>query len=127
MTQHTPGPWEAYDCEPEEQATGAMIFAEDGTEDGRLICTIAKSKRVQPDDKRRLAYSVLTEEDAANAEFIVRAVNCHEDLLAAAVAIVETQPHFQKPGSAHKPGSDVYRRYEAGVALRAAIAKAKGE
>ncbi len=65
MRQHTPGPWRQNDLNPYEvDATGRRIA---DTRDRGCVCH--------------------TQEERANAEFIVRACNSHTDLLVACNSI----------------------------------------
>lgn len=101
-TKHTPGPWV------------------------RLGRTSDRHHAIGPEGETPNAAPVTVnalydEEGEANADFIVRACNAHEDLLEALEALVE---HFLVKCEV---GGDDPRRWDSWNAARAAIAKAKGE
>jgi hypothetical protein len=105
MTKHTPTPW---------IVTNGVQIWRDGHSSlaSPRICSLANA--AQPVEQ------LTAEEMAANAAFIVRAVNAHEELVAAARALLDrlddiTTDAFSKGGEA------VERE-----ALRAALAKAEG-
>ena len=68
---HTPGPWNAWCCK--ENDTGGGIFQDTNTENPRMICRIAKEKRVIHEDKRKSDDFVHSAEDEANARLIAAA------------------------------------------------------
>lgn len=78
--QHTPTPWEVLQVEDTHQG----IFSNCGNEAQSLIAQTFDGN------------------EKANAEFIVRAVNCHEELLAASQALLSelrwTSKHGEFPG-----------------------------
>jgi hypothetical protein len=67
----TPGPWYAWFCE--ENETGGGIFQDTNTESQRMICRMAKEKRVIHKDKRKSDDFVHSAEDEANARLIAAA------------------------------------------------------
>lgn len=75
-TQHTPGPWRAG-----QTSSGAFIEVTYTTEQGVVepIATCHQISLPRSSDQRAQAK--------ANAEFIVRACNAHDDLLAALEAL----------------------------------------
>jgi hypothetical protein len=100
--QHTPGPWKVFGVRRNQYlAVIDSIPDQDGKVIANCICHVA-----------------MTNPDAqANAEFIVRACNAHDDLLEAceqALICIEQDEHTHG------------RNFGAGNVLRAAIAKAKG-
>ena len=68
---HTPGPWYAWFCE--ENETGGGIFQDTNAESQRMICRMAKEKRVIHKDKRKSDDFVHSAEDEANARLIAAA------------------------------------------------------
>ena len=101
---HTPTPW------------FAVI---DSTEDGNPpIWSIQTSEEIPDEEDNTIAGIWGTEEiDAANAAFIVRACNAHDDLVTAAERIIETMN-----GRVHSNGA-----LGALMQLNKALAKARGE
>lgn len=79
--RHTPGPWVVGDESWEgDGAGGIVVEAQDGLMVALVYCP---TDRGEPENA--------TPTDRANAEFIVRAVNSHADLLAALEALMEIQ------------------------------------
>ena len=74
----TPGPWYAWFCE--ENETGGGIFQDTNTESQRMICRMAKEKRVIHKDKRKSDDFVHSAEDEANARLIAAAPAMYETL-----------------------------------------------
>ena len=68
---HTPGPWHAWYCK--ENQTGGGIFQDTNTDSQRMICRMAKDKRVIHEDKRKSDDFVHSAEDDANARLIASA------------------------------------------------------
>ena len=68
---HTPGPWHAWYCK--ENETGGGIFQDTNAESQRMICRMAKEKRVIHKDKRKSDDFVHSAEDEANARLIAAA------------------------------------------------------
>ena len=68
---HTPGPWHAWYCK--ENETGGGIFQDTNTDSQRMICRMAKEKRVIHEDKRKSDDFVHSAEDQANARLIASA------------------------------------------------------
>jgi len=68
---HTPGPWYAWFCK--ENETGGGIFQNTNTDNQRMICRMAKEKRVIHKDKRKSDDFVHSAEDEANARLIAAA------------------------------------------------------
>ena len=100
-------PWEMYDCKTGDRF-GGMIFAEDGSDEGRLVCTIAKSGQFTPKDRREKPYAVLNAEDVDVARLIAAA----PDLLEALENVMAVVP---------------FGHSELSLKARKAIAAAKGE
>jgi hypothetical protein len=96
-SRHTPGPWRV------NSGHGELWI--ESVKHGRVICAFEKHRTGQ-----------YTEQDGANAEFIVRACNAHDELLAACEALIS---QYDAPG-----GPALTEQVEA---VRAAIAKARGE
>jgi hypothetical protein len=71
-TKHTPTPWAAVEAE------GIWIERAGRADDDNVICDLVG--RVYD---RKKQTNLLTDEDRANAAFIVRAVNAHDAMLAA--------------------------------------------
>lgn len=101
LKKHTPGPWKS-----DEMAEDMALFHITGP-DGRRVASV----------DCRTTFMEDVDEAAANAAFIVRAVNCHEELLAALKSMVSAFHPTQG-------GSDIYCD-AATNAARAAIAKAE--
>ncbi len=73
QTRHTPAPWER---------SHTHIFV--GGEEGANVCTVGSPLASKFAEHRELRIGDPDfDESIANAEFIVRAVNCHDTLLAA--------------------------------------------
>ena len=105
MTDHTKTPWRIV-----SRTDGADIVTGDYPGGrARLIASCWSGGSDDADDAAR-----------ANAEFILRAVNAHDDLLAALRGMVEMFEHriYNRPGPI-----DAAQRWDA---ARAAIAKAEG-
>ena len=68
---HTPGPWHAWYCK--DNQTGGGIFQDTNTDSQRMICRMAKEKRVIHEDKRKSDDFVHSAEDEANARLIAAA------------------------------------------------------
>ena len=66
------------------------------------------------------------DQDDANAALIVRAVNCHEDLVAALEAMVDVQSRRKHPLGLPDEGIS-HDAADAASKARAALAKARGE
>jgi len=75
---HTPGPWYAWFCK--ENETGGGIFQNTNTDNQRMICRMAKEKRVIHKDKRKSDDFVHSAEDEANARLIAAAPAMYEAL-----------------------------------------------
>ena len=110
-TSHTPGPWK-------QHATPGKIYASVRGADGRCVADCGSRSDV-------IAQ--------ANAEFIVRACNAHDDLLEALQrAELSTKQICLAANIGHTSIKDKLRWYESqleqlGRELRAAIDKAEGE
>ena len=113
-TQHTPGPWTiaGVSVNPHE---GHVI--ESDSADGRTIAWTCNSL-----DNNGEEY--ISQEDIANAEFIVRACNSYDDLLSALMQLMEWEGG--EPGSYNNPDTQD-RADEVWQDAFEAIAKAKGE
>ena len=72
----TPGPWNAWCCK--ENDTGGGIFEDTNAENPRMICRIAKEKRVIHEDKRKSDDFVHSAEDEANARLIAQSPAMYE-------------------------------------------------
>ena len=72
----TPGPWHAWYCK--ENETGGGIFQDTNTDSQRMICRMAKEKRVIHEDKRKSDDFVHSTEDQANARLIASAPELFE-------------------------------------------------
>jgi len=72
----TQGPWYAWYCK--ENETGGGIFQDTNTESQRMICRMAKEKRVIHKDKRKSDDFVHSAEDEANARLIAAAPELYE-------------------------------------------------
>ena len=99
-TSHTPGPWK-------QHATPGKIYASVRGADGRCVADCGSRSDV-------IAQ--------ANAEFIVRACNAHDDLLEALEACERAldEAYFAEPDGCGCLACESLRK------ARAAIAKAKG-
>ena len=75
---HTPGPWHAWYCKENETYGG--IFQDTNAESQRMICRMAKEKRVIHKDKRKSDDFVHSAEDEANARLIAAAPEMYEVL-----------------------------------------------
>lgn len=106
-SKHTPGPWKLA-----PMAHGHSVHIEGGKDTE----TIAS------------AWATKNEQAIANAEFIVRACNAHDDMLAALIALTSNPRPSTLSRADDDEWAERYKRYEdAFNAARAAIAKAKGE
>ena len=106
MSRHTDVPWEART--PSDTPTHVVKIYQDA--EGRR-CTAFVA-----------VCSATTLDNAANAEFIVRACNSHDDLLAALKEAIATIKVFHG-----KPAWDIYERCAPEMQrFKAAIAKAEG-
>lgn len=74
----TPGPWHAWCCK--ENETGGGIFQDTNTDSQKMICRMAKDKRVTHKDKRKSDDFVHSAEDEANARLIAAAPEMYEVL-----------------------------------------------
>ena len=74
----TPGPWHAWYCK--ENETGGGIFQNTNADNQRMICRMAKEKRVIHKDKRKSDDFVHSAEDEANARLIAAAPAMYEVL-----------------------------------------------
>jgi YD repeat-containing protein len=112
-TQHTPVPWSiaGVSVNPHE---GHVI--ESDSADGRTIAWTCNSL-----DNNGEEY--ISQEDIANAEFIIRACNSHDALLAALMQLMEWEG--DEPGSYNDPDTQK-RADEVWQDAFDAIAKAKG-
>ena len=72
----TPGPWYAWYCK--ENETGGGIFQDTNTDSQKMICRMAKDKRVTHKDKRKSDDFVHSAEDDANARLIAAAPEMYE-------------------------------------------------
>jgi hypothetical protein len=104
-TTHTPGPWKV---DPSTAFNEALISAR-GVEIGLLYCSDGA------DDETELP-------GIANAEFIVRACNAHDELVA---ALQMVQRVVEWDGSLPRP-DDVPDAYAMETQIKAALAKAEG-
>lgn len=81
MSKHTVGPWYAH---------GYSIYAEDGLPVGQMAADYCADTILGNDWRRFNEQSKRSDDEAlANAAFIVKAVNCHEELLAVAKGALE--------------------------------------
>jgi hypothetical protein len=103
MTERTPGPWKTMPVERIGELERISIVT-----DAKMV--VADVLLYDPADR---------EEDTANAAYIVRACNAHDDLLAACEAAEPALWILAAGGS-----QDAARRH---TQLKAAIRKAKGE
>ena len=72
----TPGPWHAWYCK--DNQTGGGIFQDTNTDSQRMICRMAKEKRVIHEDKRKSDDFLHSAEDEANARLIASAPELFE-------------------------------------------------
>ena len=108
----TPGPWHAWYCK--ENETGGGIFQNTNADNQRMICRMAKEKRVIHKDKRKSDDFVHSAEDAANARLIAAA----PDLLAQCKEFEKCLTHLINSGDS---GADLERDK-----LREVLAKVEG-
>ena len=118
----TPGPWELIEA---NEHHGPFIIGETGDVCDLYVMTrpgFASTRNGGPSKPHHFANA------EANAAFIVRAVNCHDELLAALKALHHEAGHLCKQLAARGlpgvPGDTVDRVMEQ---ARAAIAKAEGD
>jgi hypothetical protein len=113
--EHTPGPWKAY---KNEEKQFINIFA-NSEKDGKIADRVAYVLGVEyPDTIDRKAE--------ANAAFIVRACNCHDELLAACKAALVFINNGVALGYIRMPDPDTPdTAHNTPIMLRAAIAKAE--
>ncbi len=103
MTKHTPTPWKVAETAPLVMDRGMFIrCVNEGHDHGAIACVNLGSR---------------SEEVQANARLIVKAVNCHDDLIEALTGLLEVCPC--------KNGCDPKDMTCATNAARAALAKAK--
>ena len=76
MSEHSPLPW---------SIVGSLVDQLYYIGGANAICDIHRSGYVENGDSR---FHRTPKEDEANAEFIVKAVNCHDELLAALKAFM---------------------------------------
>ncbi len=107
MEKHTPGPWYCW---------GGAVYRD--SDQDNPTAPIAFMCR----DERATAAGIYPVERDANAHFIVRAVNCHADLLAALERIAAAAGPFD---DSHTPYWTINE--DDITAARAAIARARGE
>jgi hypothetical protein len=69
----TPGPWHAWYCKENQGGGGIFQDTNDIEGDEKMICRMAKDKRVIHEDKRKSDDFVHSAEDEANARLIARA------------------------------------------------------
>lgn len=122
MSKHTPRPWK---YEPEDMTIRTMDFKSNaGMADYRGV-VIAE---LDAPNWRQCRPDSIPEKEA-NGAFIVKACNCHDDLLAALTRLtekVERANSIQHSGGGIMP-EDWSELYTLQNEARAAIAKAKGE
>ena len=109
---HTPGPWHAWYCK--ENETGGGIFQDTNAESQRMICRMAKEKRVIHKDKRKSDDFVHSAEDEANA----RLIGAAPDLLEQCKLFEKCLTHLINSGDS---GADLERDK-----LREVLAKVEG-
>lgn len=114
--KHTPGPWELSTLNGRVPAVREIKRPF-----GEASCYESSVRSVSGEHVCKLDFGYGRAWDAANAEFIVRCVNSHDELLAALKAIVAV---LQKEA----PGTPLnHHRYDAiGAQALKAIAKAEG-
>jgi len=113
---HTPGPWHAWYCK--ENETGGGIFQDTNTDSQRMICRMAKEKRVIHEDKRKSDDFVHSAEDQANARLIAAA----PEMLKVLQEILEPCPVKGYLGK-----YDHRRTYKARKKARAILDRVEGE
>lgn len=69
----TPGPWHAWYCKENQGGGGIFQDTNDIEGDEKMICRMAKDKRVIHEDKRKSDDFVHSAEDEANARLIAAA------------------------------------------------------
>jgi hypothetical protein len=106
-TTHTPLPWNSYGC---------AIYAGHRTNYGKAPRGAARLATTAPEDNDEMPDG----ERLENAEFICRAVNCHDELLAALEAIEKHAALWLNFSASH----DGLKNCDALAKARAAIAKA---
>ena len=106
MTKTTPRPWSVWDATNSHE--GPLLIGRRGEQ---YVCSITGTARA-------------IENAEANAEYIVRAVNCHEDLLDACKDLL----CWASPGGLHGQEPDGWSNQARAycLAARVAIAKAEG-
>ena len=102
MSEHSPLPWRIYALEN----SNALHIDDAGGQD-----IVTAWGWGEPEDAMR-----------ANAAFIVRAVNCHADLLAALKSTLDWLSSFSMP-----PAATIAEKQDHMAILEAAIAKAEAE
>lgn len=112
---HTPGPWRV---ERQRRRHWAILCESSLLDDERHTEIIAEIN--DP-----VGY-MTAEENSANADFIVRAVNAHDDLLAAAKRLVLLMDEVDPNSDLGDEADRVFPHYEFNE-LRAAISKAEGQ
>ena len=110
MSKRTPGPWKAVERSRWHDAIRIV---------GRRNVETA---RVSTDGQRNDS-----DENRANAEFIVRAVNAHDDLLASVREMVKAAGSLMGEATGGMPVQDWGQVNDALVAAGRAVAKAEGK
>ena len=113
----TPGPWYAWYCK--ENETGGGIFQDTNADNQRMICRMAKEKRVIHKDKRKSDDFVHSVEDHANARLIAAAPAMYEmcNLLLPIMQSIADDGHIRRGES---------RKGEHADKLREILAKVEG-
>lgn len=104
--KHTPLPW---------RTASALVM-------GQHSRAIVSALKGQVD----IYNAPLTNETLANAEFIVRACNAHDELVAALKALMNPNGHLQARSGGCVPGPECGEYADHCRAARAALAKARG-
>lgn len=122
MVEHTPTPWASTPATEEPSLSSVLHVAGEIPPTRENVESFPNPEDGPPE---AIGYIRVMEDDThANAEFIVRAVNAHDELLAACKAALDPDPcWFDHHGNcqAHALGNPCEQKL-----LREAIAKAEG-